>query len=370
VSGRDRRRAAAWLVALWLGAFAVAQAPESGDALGAGLTPPTAARYADPAWYDLLDARWAIDASGATAFELELAAIDPEAPLLQPILEAYLMQTEGLGRTTLLGTGLGMPEDAGWAVAVRVAGTAAWAWTSGPDASASARPLNVEVVGRTVRLAWPSDLPVEGSWVAVSGVYDPFSDTGWRPFADEASPWAFAGPAATPPVVSVVPGDDDALLRLHATGLLPRGVVPRPIGTVSQWWWWMGVGLALVALGLTWRGGRSPSAPPPTPAVVVEAGSRAERDAPAEPERAPVLEPEAAPEPPPIASGLPALIGDDDLVAGADAAGARQSAVEERSRGTATAIPAAEAVDEDADASSSERTTRAPSAASRSAKRS
>ncbi len=336
----------AWVLALGLGASALAQAPEAGDALGAGLTPPTAARYADPAWYDLLDARWATDADGAVVFELELAAIDPEAPLLQPIVEAYLLQTEATARTALPGTGLEVPEGVGWAVAVRVAGSGAWAWTVGPDAPPAARPMAFEVVGRTVRLPWPSDLPAEGAWVAVSGVYDPFGDTGWRPFAAEASPWAFAGPAATPPVVSVVPGDDDALLRLHATGRLPRGHARAPLGSVSPWWWWMGLGMGLVVVGLVWRGRSGASSADAAPIA-------------------------AAAEP--NTGDPPALIGDDDVAAVAEtedeaprSADAPQSERAERSEDTAAADTGAAAEG----ASSSARTTRAPSPASRSAKRS
>ena len=332
-------RRTAWTLALCLGIVAAAQGQETGDALGAGLTPPTAARYADPAWYDLLDARWATDADGTVVFELELAAIDPEAPLLQPIVEAYLLQREAAARTALPGTGLEAPDGSGWVVAVRVAGSGAWAWTAEPDGPPVARPLGFEIVGRTVRLPWPSDLPVEGAWVAVSGVYDPFAATGWRPFAAEASPWAFAGPAATPPVVSVVPGDDDALLRLHATARLPQGTGRAPLGSVSPWWWWMGAGMALVAVGLVWRA--QPRFTPPTAVVAA-----------------------------PNAGGPPALIGDEDVAAvAADEAEEPQSEGEERSDDAAGADTVAATGAAATDASSS-RTTRAPSPARRSAKRS
>jgi len=361
VSVPCRRLVVAWLAALGLSAVAVAQAPEVGDALGAGLTPPTAARYADPAWYDLLDARWASDPDGSTVFEIELAAIDPEAPLLQPIVEAYLMDPDAVGLAALPGTGLAAPDEAGWAVAVRVAGPGAWVWTAGPDAQPTARSVGFEVVGRTVRVPWPTDLPAEGAWVAVSGVYDPFSDTGWRPFAAEASPWAFAGPLATPPVVSVVPGGNDALLRLHATARLPRGAARVPLGGASPWWWWMGGGLVLVVVGLVWRG-RSRPAPVATPVAAA------------------------------AVAGPPELIGDEDLAAvpdegATDAAGnaanveanvaanveaeERQSEAVERSDDAvvATSDGAAD-VDAAPEAPSSSRTTRAPSPARRSAKRS
>ncbi len=341
MTARSRGWRTAWTLAFCLGAMAFAQAPEAGDALDAGLTPPTAARYADPAWYDLLDARWATEADGSVVFELELAAIDPDAPLLQPIVEAYLLHPEATARAALPGTGLEAPEGVGWAVAVRVAGTSAWAWTV--DAAAP-RPLGLEVVGRTVRLPWPPDLPVDGVWVAISGVYDPFADSGWRPFAAEASPWAFAAPSAAPPVVSVVPGDDDALLRLHATARLPRPDARASSGTASPWWWWMGAGMVLVVVGLAWRGRSRTTVP----------------DAPAAPAGEPGAEAQGAVDP-------PALIGDDDVGVVPEGEGEeRQSEGAERSDEVAATETGA-AVDA---SSPSSRTTRAPSPASRSAKRS
>lgn len=341
-----RARRLACIALLCTAAFAAAQASDAGDALGVGLVPPTAARFADPAWYDLLAVRWATDATGARVLELELAAIDPDAPLLQPIVEAYLMDPEALGRSALPGTGLVAPEEAGWAVAVRVAGGDAWAWTAELETPLRARALASEVVGRTVRLAWPDDLPVEGSWVAVSGVYDPFSESGWRPFAEEASPWAFAGPSATPPVVSVVPGGDEALLRLHATASLPPGEARGFRAAASPWWWLMGAGMILVLAGVAWRWRSRPpqaAAPDPTPAPVAY---------PAEP---------------------PMLIGDEDVAAAAeDGEGGGQSDAAERSVAAEaeTSDRAADAEAPSDEASSTERTTRAPSPASRSAKRS
>jgi hypothetical protein len=393
-----RRRVGTWLVALCWGAFAVAQAPEAGDALGAGLTPPTASRYADPNWYDLLDVRWATNDGGTAVLEIELAAIDPDAPLLQPIVDAYLMHPEGAGRATLPGTDLAMPEGVGWTVAVRTTSEGAWAWSPVEGAQASARPLTTAIVGRTVQVVWPGDLTREGAWVAVSGVYDPFSEHGWRPLTEDPSPWAFAGPPGTPPVVSIVPGGDDALLRVHATGRLPRGAVRSPTGPVSAWWWWMAAGLALGVAGLAWRGA---AARPPSPPVVAEVAPDAP-DAPVAPGvaadpgvsiapgvAADPVAPAAPSEPvagrspkPPVAPEAPAgtavLIGDDDVAVAAGQDELAPSAADERSlagRGEVVAdtatVASPEAASEDpSDASSSARTTRAPSDASRSANRS
>ncbi|MDF1522839.1 MAG: hypothetical protein P1P87_08475 [Trueperaceae bacterium] len=270
-----RRRRRAWLLgALVAFSAAFARAPiaevEGGAEGGAGATPPTAVRYADPLWYDLVDVRWAVDADGRpVALELELAAVDPVRPLLQPILEAYLMVAEGGRRELLPGSGVVLGEDQGWSVAVRVTGQGAWAWQA--DGGAPGRALDVAIVGRVVRLAWPVDLSAEGRWAALSGVYDPFHATGWRAFAREPSPWTFATAEPGPPVVDVFPDDAASLAQVRAgRPWSPRR--PAPVrAPVSAWWWWMVGGLALAFSGLAWRRVQPPGPPgaaPPSPSGV------------------------------------------------------------------------------------------------------
>jgi hypothetical protein len=245
-------------------ASALAQAPLAADGADGRPTPPTAVRYADPGWYDLVDVRWVVDADGRpAALELELAAIDPLRPLLQPVLEAYLIVEEG-GRAELLpGSGVVLAEGQHWSVAVRVTGQGAWAWRA--DGDAPGRALEVELLGRVVRVAWPADLPSEGRWAGLSGVYDPFHATAWRPFAREPSPWAFATPEPGPPVVDVFPDDGASLAQVQAGApWSPRRPTPvRAPG--SPWWWWMAGGLVLAVAGLVWRRLQPPAPVPAAP---------------------------------------------------------------------------------------------------------
>lgn len=399
-----RRARAAWLVAgVAALAFAVAQAPvgEGGDALAAGLVPPTAARFADPAWYDLLALGWGSTDEGRT-LDLELGAIDAERPLLQPIVEAYLLSRDATAHVLLPGTDLEVPDGYGWRVALRVTEAGAWAWNADAEV-VEPQPLEALVAGRTVRLVWPDDLPSEGTWVAIAGVYDPFAENGWRPIGVEPSPWAFAAPTAVPPVVSVLPGGGEALERLHATQALPTPAAAAVRGPISRWWWWMGAGMALAVAGLVWRGARAP-APAPTDhdraaeaRDAVDAGTSADDAEPdtdgavpsaPHPEATPVdADPSRAdaPDRPPPEGGAPALIADADVADRFD--GALPSApegaapqVEDAASPPAPARPEAgaptgsAATEGDDDASSprasSSRTMRAPSDASRSAKRS
>jgi hypothetical protein len=242
---------------------------ELGDVLRApGLERPTASRFADPAWYDLIDVRWSEDVDRPAALVVEMAAIDEARPLLQPIVEAYLVDDQTPWRTLLPGSGVRLPEDRGWSVALRITADGAWAWS--PEGStAVARRLPVTIEGRTVSLAWPADLPTAGTWIALSGVFDPFSETGWRPFERDPSPWAFSTPEARHPVVDVFPGGIEALERVWSTGLLPLGRRAGGLGLGSGWWWLMGLGLVLGIAGLVWRRRPVVAEPTPEPAVVV-----------------------------------------------------------------------------------------------------
>ncbi len=265
------------LVALALGAWTCAQGEDVGAELGdvvrvPGLERPTATRYADPALYDLVDVRWADENDRPAALVLELAAVDETRPLLQPIVEAYLVDETAPVRTLLPGSNTTLPEERGWTVAVRVTSDGAWAW-SPEGANVVARRLEATVDGRTIQLTWPVDLPTDGAWVALSGVFDPFSETGWRPFERTPSPWAFAAPQVDRPVVDVFPGGVEALERAWTTGLLPLGQRRAPIGFGSGWWWLMGIGLVLGVAGLVWRrqpiaGGSSPRTTAPAPVTV------------------------------------------------------------------------------------------------------
>lgn len=248
----SRCRTAVWLPVL----LAVALAQPVPAVEPGALQPPTSPRFADVAWYDVQDVQWVTGGAAPVALDVVIAAIDPMHPLLQPVIELYLLAEDGLGRTALPGSGVAPPERDGWRVAVRIAGGRAWAWVAQPGLPSAPRPveMTVFVPERTLRLTWAS-LPTDGRWVAITGVYDPFAADAWRPFAATASPWAFARSVPGPSVVDVWPGDADTWSRVVATGRLPAGsarpTADAPSGT--HWWWWMGLGMALALAGWAWR---------------------------------------------------------------------------------------------------------------------
>ncbi len=246
-------------------ALALAPTPtaraQTGAADGDGsLRPPTAPRYADPAWYDIVDVQ--LLEGDPVRVRVTLGAIDDSAGLAlgisQPIIEIYL-DTEPGGATSLLpGSGLQMPLGEGWQLAFRVTGDGAWGWladAAGEVDLATPIPVEVLVEGRSLTVLTPFPRPEEPPRAyAISGVYDPFRPDGWRPLTREPSAWAFSSPTQTSPVVDVYPSDPDSRAAALARGELPR--TTEGAGIDRETWPWLGlmvVGLLLAVAGLVVR---------------------------------------------------------------------------------------------------------------------
>ena len=390
--------------ALFLG-LALAQEVPDAEEIGTppGLLAPTSPLYADPGWYDLVAVRWVEPDATSLWLEIELGAVDVGGfgvlGLRQPIIEVYVDDGGGGAATLLPGSGLRMPDGDGWRQAVRVTGDGVWWWEATVDGRGLLPPRQLPAVvdGRVIRIAWPTVRPDDGQLYAITGVHDPFSPDGWRPMATDPSPWAFASDTPGPPVIDVLPGDHAVWRQVRETGALVRPSDPRPAQRgAARWRWWvlMGLGLGLASAGLWWRS-RPPAAPietiptagEPPPAAPADDIAGERHDA-----AAPVVSDAIGP------ADLGLLITDDELVdpggsrARADGAEA-PSAIEasapdapqpERPTDTATsdavapsdevtapaeAVATDEATTSD-DATASTRSTDAPSADSRSAKRS
>ena len=259
---------AAWLARLlvvWalasapaLAATALAQtAAAEGDG---GLRPPTAPRYADPAWYEIVDVQ--LLEGDPIRVRVTLGAVDDGAGLAigisQPILEIYLDTEPGGAASLLPGSGLQMPIGEGWQLALRVTGDGAWGWwadAAGGVDLAAPMPVEVLVEGRAVTLLTPFPRPEEPPRIyAISGVYDPFRPDGWRPVTREASAWAFSSPTQASPVVDVYPSHPASRAAALARGELPRIVEGTGID-LATWLWLslMVVGLLLAMAGLVAR---------------------------------------------------------------------------------------------------------------------
>lgn len=384
-----RRWSRAVLVACLLLGSGFAQEVRDAEEIGApaGLHAPTSPLYADPAWYDLVAVRWVEPDTTSLWLEIELAAVDVGGVgalgLRQPIVEVYVDDGGGGAATLLSGSGLRMPDGDGWRQAVRVTGDGVWWWEATVDGRGLLPPRQLPAVveGRVVRIAWPTARPVDARLYAIAGVHDPFSADGWRPMGTEPSPWAFASDVPGPPVVDVLPGGHEVLRKVRETGALVR---PSDPGTedrgVMRWRWWvlMGIGLGLASAGLWWR-----SRPPLASSQAAGAVEAPRSEAPAFAAKHPVpgaSESVLPAEMPRSAADLGLLISDDELSepacgrAGeggdADAAGHPERPNDTAEVSKAASKPPEPSASADDGEATSTRSTAAPSADSRSAKRS
>ncbi len=276
------RLLAVWALAAAAGLATTALAQTAAAEGDGSLRPPTAPRYADPAWYDIVDVQ--LLEGDPIRVRLTLGAVDDGAGLAigisQPILEIYFDTEPGGAASLLPGSGLRMPVGAGWQLALRVTGDGAWGWwadaAGGVDLAASV-PVEVLVEGRAVTLLTPFPRPAEPPRIyAISGVYDPFRPDGWRPLTREPSAWAFSSPTQASPVVDVYPSDPASRAASLARGELPR--IAEGAGIDHGTWLWLGlmvVGLLLAMAGLVARSApgrrrRLAASEGPTPASAPE----------------------------------------------------------------------------------------------------
>jgi hypothetical protein len=288
----------------------------------AELVPPMATRFADLAWYQVVDAS-VLGGSDLLRLRVELGAIDPSGGLplgiTQPIVELYLDTGPGGASHLLPGSGMRMPEGDGWNAAVRLTGDGAWGWLADEEGAVDvARPVPLDAVasGRTIDVLTPFAAAPGARLYVITGVYDPFRADGWRPTTRDASPWAFSSPAASLPVVDVFPGDGAAKARALAQGVLPRPSGPAFDVRGGAWVALMLLGLGVATLGLWWR-----RAAPAVPAHEVPVSPAGDGPAPAgdRPAPADVLPAPAGDRPAPAGDRpAPATAVDDEVLIGDD----------------------------------------------------
>jgi hypothetical protein len=225
----------------------------AGDAYGAGdLVAPSAALYADPSSFDLIE----VEALGddALTVRIRLAGIpDPGGlpnGLTLPVVDVYLDLADGGEEASLPGVGMAFPVGRGWEVALRLHGDRAYL-VRADDPTRRERPVTVERRGDELIVVTDLPAPEEiRDLQAVTGVYDPFSPDAWRPLASVPSPWAFASEVPAPPVVDLLAESDELQRDALRTYLLPPSRNERgPVG----WLLAMFVGLGLAAAGLWLR---------------------------------------------------------------------------------------------------------------------
>ena len=241
----------------------------AGDAVGDGtLVPPTAPIYANTAAFDLQSVTLTSDPK--LTVRLELGSLSNAGKLANgfsgPIIEVYLDTAPGGAQQLLPGSAMAMPPKHGWEVALRATGDEAYAVEAqahGSPASWPREPVTVQVQGNTITLHTTLVRPDRADLYALTGVYDPFTQDGWRPLSRTVSPWAFSSPTQPVPVVDLLAYNQSAQRREIDSGVLSPYRSPfQGIG----WLVLMVVGLITAGAGLVVR--RRVRAPTPVDAAV------------------------------------------------------------------------------------------------------
>jgi len=194
-----------------------------------------------------------------------------EAPLegfLPAVVDVYLGAVTGGSSRTLPGPDLGFPDGTGWEYAVRITSAGAFFVTypqttdeppKEPDepvdvSSLPRRHLDVYATGNTLVVYLPVTLAADTQIHAMTGVYDPFSASGWRGLSETPSPWQYSGATAQQsPVVDLIARNADAQRDGLRSGVLPRAGNESSLWKVP-WLWVMVAGLLVAVAGLVMRG--------------------------------------------------------------------------------------------------------------------
>jgi hypothetical protein len=212
----------------------------------------------------------------ANPFELPLG-------FSMPVIEVYLGNDEPGRRELLGGSGMRLPGGQTWRVALRITGEEATVYRA-TDGEIEEATADVVMDGNTLVVQTPFERPARPRIYAMTGLYDLFGSSPWRPLESSESPWAFSSEAQRFPVVDVLARDEAAQRQALQAGVLVarggRNQVPGGIWLVI-----MAFGLLLSLTGIAVR------------AVARRAGREATELPPAEAEtaRAAVQAPTAAP---------------------------------------------------------------------------
>ncbi len=234
----------------------------SGDAVGAGeLALPRAAIYRDISNFDVLNL--SIVDQSTFAFEVSMASLENpwELPLgfSLPIIEVYAsispVNRNASMKELLPGSGMSLGGNKRWNYAFRITGDAIDVYTVDVETG------NIRNVSKDVALSYDvsdnrifvdTNIRLVGnlSVYAMSGSYDPFSESGWRGVAPEEQAWLLTGEGQNSPVLDVVV--DDFSMQKRS---IQAGVLPEITASARQpfWLWFVVAGLLACLLALILR---------------------------------------------------------------------------------------------------------------------
>lgn len=227
----------------------------AGDVIGDGtLKPPTAGVYRNLASFDLQRVTVSADEQLTLIVEMGSLANPFDLPLgfSLPVIEIYLDSGAEGGESELLpGSGMNLPAENTWDLAVRLSGEQAEAYRWSETGLESVTPT-VSVEGNELTVRTPFPRPERPRIYAMTGLYDLFGSARWRPLDRSESPWAFSSTSQNSPVVDVL-ADDEAAQRhsIESQTLLPGGGSRAVRG--AAWLVLMALGMLLALVGIAMR---------------------------------------------------------------------------------------------------------------------
>ncbi len=229
--------------------------PVGGPAGAATLTAPTSAMYRNLAPFDIREI--AVLDEEQLELRLEMGAwsnpLGLENGFSHPIIEIYIGGGEHGSSELLPGSGLVLPDGETWTVALQLTGDHARGWFVDETGVAEFTPSlqllddHLYVMTEQPRIEAPR-------LAALSGLYSPFHQTGWRPLETAESPWAFSSEEQQFPVVDVLALNQEAQAAALAGGVLPVTEVNLIENPNTVWFALMAAGIAVAGVGLIMRG--------------------------------------------------------------------------------------------------------------------
>lgn len=238
--------------------------PVNGPAGADTLTAPTSAMYRNLAPFDIQE----VAILDEETLELRLSMGSWSNPLglengfSHPIIEIYVGGGESGSAELLPGSGMVLPDGETWTVALQLTGDRARGWHASSSGVDEFEPV-LQFVDDHLYVLTGLDRIEEPRLAAISGLYSPFHQSGWRPVEATESAWAFSGPAQQFPVVDVLALNQEAQSAALTGGVLPVTEVNLIENPNTVWFALMAAGIAVAGVGLVLRGFGAPAAARP-----------------------------------------------------------------------------------------------------------
>lgn len=242
--------------------------PSVGPAAADSLTAPTSALYRNLAPFDLQE----VTVLDSEKLELSLRLGSYANPLglangfSHPIIEIYI-GGGAVGAVELLpGSGMVLPDGESWTYAFQLTGDHVRGFRAEPAGVVGFTP-ELQLLDDQLYIT-TSEPPIEEPRLAaITGLYSPFHDDGWRPLSAVESPWAFSSTEQRLPVVDVLALTEEAQQSALSGGVLPVTEVNTIPNPNTIWFALMAAGIGLAGVGLIMRGFSSAAAPRSEPAA-------------------------------------------------------------------------------------------------------